>query len=429
MGLAVDLGLPNSHLAMNKDDASSIAHRTTWYCILIVETSIASLLGKPPLLSENALPPAPPESGPDEWELWRSESVQSLEFSYGGASSSEAGSLNTSPVQSFGIITPARTLSTFAQSAQLSRLGRQVLCVINTSTPDDQEAQMLRTSLHKIEDFKQNLTDIEISENSLASVPQHRLDLYATWLHWKVMVLKYLSVCPSPVSLPDLTNACYHSIRHDASFQSSLDALAWQASALLSIKSRLYTHYRTCALSLLLPLSASSTWPNSDQVRQSTNASLQQYRRIFPDLVDKIRMATGDPVYSTTSIRAPVPTYDAAFTSPAFSVPGVQQVPAMPDWPSSFGNFGFGNGAGSSGSNMGQSDQQASSSHALSHLLNNPNMPGQQVGTPSAGTTLHSQDAMYSLPFAAMQNLSEQVGLQHSSQPFETSKIFDSASW
>lgn len=177
---------------MNNDDASSIAHRTTWYCILIVETSIASLLGKPPLLTESALPPAPPESGPDEWELWRSESVQSLEFSYGGTSSSDSGSFNTSPVQSFGIITPARTLSTFAQSAQLSRLGRQILAVINTSNPADQESQALRTSLHRIEDFKQNLTDIEMSENSLSSVPQHRLDLYATWLHWKVMVLKHL---------------------------------------------------------------------------------------------------------------------------------------------------------------------------------------------------------------------------------------------
>ena len=192
MGLAVDLGLPNSHLAMTSDDPSCIAHRTTWYCILIVETSLASLLGKAPLLSESTLPPSPPESGPDEWELWRSESVQSLEFSYGGASSSESSSLNTSPVQSFGIITPARTLSTFAQSAQLSRLGRQVLAIINGSTPMEQEAQALRTTLHKIEDFKQNLTDIEISENSLSSVPQHRLDLYATWLHWKVMVLKHL---------------------------------------------------------------------------------------------------------------------------------------------------------------------------------------------------------------------------------------------
>lgn len=192
MGLAVDLGLPTSHLIMNNDEQSSIAHRTTWYCILIVETSIASLLGKAPLLSDSVTPPTPPESGPDEWELWRSESVQSLEFNYGGTASSESSSHNTSPVQSFGIITPARTLSTFAQSAALSRLGRQVLTTINGPTPADGEAQALRTSLHKIEDFKQNLTDIEISETSLSSVPQHRLDLYATWLHWKVMILKHL---------------------------------------------------------------------------------------------------------------------------------------------------------------------------------------------------------------------------------------------
>lgn len=193
MGLAVDLGLPQSHLAISSDDPSSIAHRTTWYCILIVETSLASLLGKPPLLSESAFPPVPPESGPDEWELWRSESVQSLEFSYGGASGTDAnGGLNTSPIQSFGIITPARTLSTFAQSAILAKMGRQVLSVVNASASSDVENQTLRTSLHKLEDFKQNLSDIEISENSLSSVPQHRLDLYATWLYWKVMVLKHL---------------------------------------------------------------------------------------------------------------------------------------------------------------------------------------------------------------------------------------------
>lgn len=231
-------------------------------------------------------------------------------------------------------------------------------------------------------------------------------------------------------SLHSLTNFCIDSITHDASFQSSLDALAWQTSALLSIKSRLYTHYRTCALSLLLPLSASSTWPKSDQVRQTTNASLQQYRRIFPDLVDKIRLATGDPAYNISPIRAPVPTYDTGFTSPAFTTPSIQPMPAMLDWPASLGTVDFASSTGAGGnSGMYQSNQQASNSHALSHLLNTSNMPAQQAGTPSAGTGLHSQDALYSLPFAAMQNLSEQVGLQHSSQPFETSKIFDSASW
>lgn len=193
MGLAVDLGLPHSHQVLSADDPIGVAHRTTWYCILIIETSIASLLGKAPLLSESILPPVPPESGPDEWELWRSESVQSLEFSYGGASGSDAnGGLNTSPVQSFGIITPARTLSTFAQSAALARMGRQILATVNGPTAPETEVQNLRTSLHRLEDFKQNLADIEISESSLASVPQHRLDLYSTWLHWKVMVLKYL---------------------------------------------------------------------------------------------------------------------------------------------------------------------------------------------------------------------------------------------
>lgn len=219
-------------------------------------------------------------------------------------------------------------------------------------------------------------------------------------------------------------------IKHDPSFQASLDALAWQASGLLSIKSRLYTHYRTCALSLLLPLSAMSTWPTSEQVRQTAHASLQQYRRIFPDLVDKIRLATGDPTMSTV-IRAPVPTYDTSFTSPTFSIPSVQPMPVMPEWPASLGGLDFGNGNGSSqnSNQQQQQQQQSSTSHHLSHLLNASNMVTQQAGTPSAGTGLHAQDATYSLPFAAMQNLSEQVGLQQSSQPFETSKIFDSASW
>lgn len=222
----------------------------------------------------------------------------------------------------------------------------------------------------------------------------------------------------------ELTYGCFPiRVKHDPSFQASLDALAWHASGLLSIKSRLYTHYRTCALSLLLPLSANSTWPNSDQVRQSANASLQQYRRIFPDLVDKIRLATGDPA-ATNVIRAPVPTYDSSFTSPAFSVPSVQPLHSMPEWPASLGGLDFGNG-------ISQTSQQQSSSanHQLSHLLTASNMQNQQAGTPSVGTGLHAQDATYSLPFAAMQNLSEQVGLQQSSQPFETSKIFDSASW
>lgn len=153
---------------------------------------------------------------------------------------------------------------------------------------------------------------------------------------------------------------------------------------------------------------------------------MQQYRRIFPDLVDKIRVATGDPTYN--AIRAPVPMYDASFTSPSFSVPSVQPLPVMPDWPASLGALDF-NNAQTGSSNNNQGGQQASNSHALSHLLSASNVTAQQASTPSAGTGLHAQDAMYSLPFAAMQNLSEQVGLQQSSQPFETSKIFDSASW
>jgi hypothetical protein len=201
MGLAIDLGLPQSYQVLSADEPTSIAQRTTWYCILTVETGLATLLGKPVLLSAScAYPPIPPESGPDEWELWRSESVQSLEFSYGGLSSGPSSAsngghgneLNTSPVQSFGIITPARTLSTFAQSATLMRLARQVLDVLNTTSPKDQEAQNLRASLHRLEEFKQNLMDIEISETSLASVPQHRLDLYSNWLYWKATVLKHL---------------------------------------------------------------------------------------------------------------------------------------------------------------------------------------------------------------------------------------------
>jgi hypothetical protein len=212
-----------------------------------------------------------------------------------------------------------------------------------------------------------------------------------------------------------------NSARIDGSFQASLDALAWQASSLLAIKSRLFTHYRTCALSLLLPFSASYLWPNSDQIRHPATSSLQQSRRIFPDLIDKVRHAMRDPtVNEPMQTPASAASYGPSFASPSFHMPIAQPLPLPPDWPASLGILDF---------DTNPQSASTSNSHHLSNLLAPVNMATGQAGTPSAGTGLHAQDAMYSLPFAAMQNLSEQVGLGQSSQPFETSKIFDSASW
>lgn len=159
----------------------------------MLETCLCGLLGKPPLLLDADCPPTPPETGPDEWELWRSESVQSLEFSYGGGTA-DTNDLNTSPVQSFGIITPARTLSTFAQSVTLMKLGRQALASLNAPESSETNVRNLKKCLERLEAFKVHLSDIEISETSLSSVPQHRLDLYCLWIYWRLNIMNTLYV-------------------------------------------------------------------------------------------------------------------------------------------------------------------------------------------------------------------------------------------
>lgn len=207
---------------------------------------------------------------------------------------------------------------------------------------------------------------------------------------------------------------------HDRSKTSEVDALAWQAAGLLAIKGRLYTHYRTAVLSLPFYLTLVCLSTSMDQVRNASHASLRQIQRIFPQLVDKLWKCVGNtPIPAPPAQKAAPSTsnsyYDSQLTSPPFSIPSVPPINPVNDWSSA---FSFSDPVG-----------QQPGNYQLSNFLS-AQTPHTSHGGPSSGNMIMPpQDHAYSLPFAAMQNLSEQVGLQQPSQPFETSKIFDSASW
>lgn len=158
------------------------SRRSTWYCLVHLDVLLSCQLGKCPLTPSNYKTPLPPTTGIDEWELSRSESVDSLRKLYNAS--------YVSPVapNAFGFITPARTLSTFNQTISLISICHRILTVINSTNA--QNIEVLSTTSDELERFRAQLADMEITDISLSSVPQHRVDLLLLWYHIKLVFVR-----------------------------------------------------------------------------------------------------------------------------------------------------------------------------------------------------------------------------------------------
>jgi len=175
----------------------------TWYSIVVLDVLLSCLLGRMPLTppSDRYTAVLPPSSGHDEWELWRSESVDSLRSLYGNPLQHRDGQNSPVPsssaTSSFGFITPARTLSNFTQMVALARISHTILSVLNNVNRTDggrnnKDLQRLHCARLELDGFASQLNDMQIDDSSLSSIPQHRVDLHLLWYNMNVLLYKEL---------------------------------------------------------------------------------------------------------------------------------------------------------------------------------------------------------------------------------------------
>ena len=226
VALAIDLGLhlrPDQHQAHPSNDQSPPFERLrlTWYSLFILDTCLASQLGRMPLTPARHAVSLPAVTGGDEWELMRSESVPVLTKLYakpsdasgsapgpaGGSSGQDEKPQGQQQHSSFGQIGPSKALSTFNSAVSIARAAHRALSILNAPNESSDDVAVIaecKVALDSMEaDFREYQDPAE--REGLSHTTQHKLDLYLRWLYYKQLLEDRL--CVSLGSLPTVRGA------------------------------------------------------------------------------------------------------------------------------------------------------------------------------------------------------------------------------
>lgn len=91
---------------------------------------------------------------------------------------------------SYGCVTPSRTLTNFRDAVELAVVMQRILAVINAPSRSQEQLQTLAQRKIELESMDAKFSDVRLDDGSSTAVTQHRLDLYLLWLNCKLVVLR-----------------------------------------------------------------------------------------------------------------------------------------------------------------------------------------------------------------------------------------------
>ena len=375
--------------------------RLTWHSIVVIDISLALQLGRVPLTPAGHTVPFPNPSGSDEWEMQRSEPVQTLQAYYapsanGQSASDPANTLFMAGPGGFGSSCPARTLSTFVLASNVAQLSHKALTIMNSPHSGSDDTILLLQAKIALDSLAGEFSEFYASNTgNLQHTAQSRVDLFLRWCVMRTSIEQILTPQTVLTSCTDVTRILQH----------KLQSFSW---------------FRTpVPTSMVCLFYASLSLPDAGQ-RPACKVARQQMRKIFPGLFDRLESMSYLPIdLSEDTI------------SNHFSLAAEAQL----------------------GSAMSQSQQATNDGpmdgHSLGSLLNAaasifdaqpfrtsegviaPEHISECAGLPKSGARIDNAQ-QYSLPHQAMQSLAdlfEKTDEVATPGGIEATRIFDSASW